>query len=132
MHTGDLGYRSEDGYLFITDRLKDMIVSGGENVYPREVEDILHEHPAVLEVAVIGLPDERWGERVHALVVLKAGAHALASELTELCRSRLANYKVPKTFEFVDDLPKNATGKVLKRTLRDQYAPEPARPGPGS
>ena len=122
MHTGDLGYRSEDGYLFVTDRLKDMILSGGENVYPREIEDVLHEHPAVLEVTVIGLADERWGERVHALVVLKPGAHAPASELTDLCRVRLANYKVPKAFEFVEELPKNATGKVLKHVLRDQYA----------
>ncbi len=120
MHTGDLGYRSDDGYLFVTDRLKDMIVSGGENVYPREVEDVLQEHPAVLEVAVIGVPDPRWGERVHALVVLRNGAEASEAELVASCRGRIAGYKVPKTVEFVGDLPKNATGKILKRALRSR------------
>lgn len=121
MHTGDLGYRSADGYLFITDRLKDMIVSGGENVYPREVEDILYEHPAVLEAAVLGVPDSRWGERVHALVVVRSGLTADTDDLLAHCRERLAGYKVPKTFEVVDELPKNATGKVLKRVLRERY-----------
>jgi acyl-CoA synthetase (AMP-forming)/AMP-acid ligase II len=122
MHTGDLGYRSADGYLFVTDRLKDMVVTGGENVYPREVEDIFQEHPAVLEAAVIGMPDDQWGERVHALVVLKTGSVASDAELIEFCRSRLANYKVPKSIDIVDVLPKNATGKVLKRELRESVA----------
>jgi acyl-CoA synthetase (AMP-forming)/AMP-acid ligase II len=134
MHTGDLGYRSADGYLFVTDRLKDMIVSGGENVYPREVEDVLHEHPAVLEVAVIGVPDDRWGERVHAQVVPRPRITAEPGDITVFCRGRLAGYKVPKSVELVADLPKNATGKVLKHLLRDRYAagagaPASAHPG---
>ncbi len=132
MHTGDLGYRSPDGYLFVSDRLKDMIVSGGENVYPREVEDVLHEHPAVLEAAVIGVPDDRWGERVHALVVLRPGATADPETITEFCREHLAGYKVPKSLELSAELPKNATGKVLKHLLRDRYAPVAGTPGTGS
>jgi acyl-CoA synthetase (AMP-forming)/AMP-acid ligase II len=118
MHTGDLGYRSAEGYLFVTDRLKDMIVTGGENVYPREVEDVLFSHPTVLEACVIGVPDDRWGERVHALVVGRPGAAATEDELIAFCRGVLAGYKCPKTVEFIDVLPKNATGKVLKRELR--------------
>ncbi len=121
MHTGDLGYRDERGYLHVSDRLKDMIVTGGENVYPREVEDVLFAHPAVLDAAVIGVPDTRWGERVHAVIVLRPGADVSADELSAHVRARLAGYKVPKTVEFVDDLPKNVTGKVLKRELRASY-----------
>ncbi len=122
MHTGDLGYREADGCLYVADRLKDMIVTGGENVYPREVEDALHEHPAVLEAAVIGVPDDRWGERVHAMVVLCPGAVAEPEELAASCRRQLAGYKVPKSVELVAELPKNATGKILKRVLRERYA----------
>jgi len=121
MHTGDLGYRSHDGYLYITDRVKDMVVSGGENVYPREIEDVLYEHPAVLDAAVLGIPDRRWGERVHALVVLKADQSADGTALLAHCRERLAGYKVPKSVEFIDDLPRNATGKVLKHVLRERF-----------
>ena len=121
MHTGDLGYRSPDGYLYVTDRLKDMIVSGGENVYPREVEDALYEHDEVLEAAVIGVPSERWGEAVHALVVAKPGTSPQVEALLDHCRQRLAGYKVPKDVELVDELPKNATGKILKRVVRDRY-----------
>lgn len=121
MHTGDLGYRDEAGYLHVTDRLKDMIVTGGENVYPREVEDVLHEHPDVLEVAVIGVPHERWGEAVHALVVPQRDRRPDPADLLAHCRSRLAGYKVPKAVELVDALPKNATGKILKRTIREAY-----------
>jgi fatty-acyl-CoA synthase len=123
MHTGDLGYRSEEGYLFVTDRLKDMIVTGGENVYPREVEDVLFEHPGVYEAAVIGLPDERWGERVHAVVVARPGYSLTEEELVAHCRQHLAGYKCPKTTEVVEALPKNVTGKVLKRDLRAERAP---------
>lgn len=119
MHTGDLGYRGDDGYVYITDRKKDMIISGGENVYPREVEDVLYAHPTVLEAAVIGIPDARWGERVHAVVVLRAGQTQNAEELSEFLRERLAGYKLPRSFEFRDDLPKNATGKILKKDLRE-------------
>jgi len=118
MHTGDVGYRDADGYLFISDRKKDMIVTGGENVYPREVEDVLFEHPQVLEAAVIGVPDERWGERVHAVLVSTAGAGLDVAEVLSFARDRLAGYKVPKTAEIVTALPKNATGKVLKQELR--------------
>lgn len=115
MHTGDLGYRSREGYLFITDRVDDMIISGGENVYPREVEDVLYEHPAVLEAAVVGLPDEQWGQTVHAVVV---GTAVTTAELTAHCRTSIAGYKIPRTFEFTESLPRNATGKVLRRKLR--------------
>jgi acyl-CoA synthetase (AMP-forming)/AMP-acid ligase II len=118
MHTGDLGYRGENGYLYVTDRLKDMIISGGENVYPREVEDVLYAHAAVLEAAVIGVPDERWHERVHAVVVIRPGVLVTEEELMNHCRSVLAGYKCPKTVAFVASLPKNATGKILRRELR--------------
>ena len=118
MHTGDLGYRSDEGYLFVTDRLKDMIVTGGENVYPREVEDVLFDHPAVFEAAVIGVPDARWGERVHAIVVARPGTSLTEDEIVAHCRARLAGYKCPKTAELVEALPKNVTGKILKRDLR--------------
>jgi acyl-CoA synthetase (AMP-forming)/AMP-acid ligase II len=127
MHTGDMGYRSEEGYLFVTDRLKDMVISGGENVYPREVEDALYEHPAVLEAAVIGIPHEEWGEAVHALVVPRPGEQVDKDDLLRHCRERLAGYKVPKSVQFVDELPKNATGKVLKRVLREQQWKEADR-----
>ena len=121
MHTGDLGYRSEDGYLFVSDRLKDMIVTGGENVYPREVEDVLYSHPSVLEAAVIGVPDDHWGERVHAIVVARPGHEVTTASLIEHCRGRLAGYKCPKSAELADSLPKNVTGKILKRELRERY-----------
>ncbi|WP_420451406.1 class I adenylate-forming enzyme family protein [Ilumatobacter sp.] len=121
MHTGDLGVRSVDGYIYITDRKKDMVVSGGENVYPREVEDALYSHPDVFEVAVIGVPDERWGERVHAVVVLHDSAIEDARSLSDHARERLATYKIPRTFDFVDELPKNVTGKILKTELRSAH-----------
>jgi len=121
MHTGDAGVLDDDGYLFIQDRVKDMIVSGGENIYPREVEDALYAHPAVAEAAVIGIPDEQWGEAVKAVVVLKAGATATADELIDFCRGRLAGYKRPRSVDWSDELPRNPSGKVLKRELRDPY-----------
>jgi fatty-acyl-CoA synthase len=121
MHTGDAGRIDEDGYLFIQDRVKDMIVSGGENIYPREIEDALYAHPAVAEAAVIGVPDEQWGEAVKAIVVLKPDAQATAGELVEFCRDRLAGYKRPRSVDFIDALPRNPSGKVLKRELREPY-----------
>lgn len=121
MHTGDAGYRGSDGYVYVTDRFKDMIVSGGENIYPREVEDVLFAHDGVLEAAVIGIPSERWGEQVHAIVVLHAGAEVAEQTLLEYARENLATYKVPQSVAFVDSLPKNVTGKVLKTDLRDPY-----------
>jgi len=122
MHTGDMGYFDVEGYLYVTDRKKDMIVSGGENVYPREVEDVLFEHPAILEAAVIGVPDDKWGERVHAVLVLKEGAKADREGVIRFARSRLAGYKLPKTVGFVSELPKNAAGKVDKNHLRATFA----------
>ncbi len=117
-HTGDIGIRDEDGYLFIVDRLKDMIVSGGENIAGSEVERVLYEHDAVLEAAVVGRRDERWGEVPVAYVVLRAGALASGDALIEHCRDRLARFKVPKDVTFLDALPRNPSGKVLKRELR--------------
>jgi len=121
MHTGDAGVLDEEGFLFIQDRVKDMIVSGGENVYPREVEDVLFQHPAVADVAVIGVPDERFGEAVKAIVVPKAGAAVEADALLEFCKGRLGGYKRPKSIDFVDALPRNPSGKVLKKDLREKY-----------
>jgi acyl-CoA synthetase (AMP-forming)/AMP-acid ligase II len=117
-HTGDIGVRDSDGYLFIVDRLKDMILSGGENIAGSEIERVLYEHEAVLEAAVVGRPDERWGEVPVAYVALRPGAEVAAAELVEHCRSRLAKFKVPKDVVFVDALPRNPSGKVLKRELR--------------
>lgn len=121
IHTRDAGYMDEDGFIYITDRLKDMIVSGAENVYSIEVENALSWHPAVLETAVVGLPDPSWGERVHAIVVLRDDSDAPApAELATFCRARIAGYKVPKTFEFRrDPFERSAAGKILKGPLRD-------------
>jgi fatty-acyl-CoA synthase len=117
-HTGDVGVRDVDGYLFIVDRLKDMIVSGGENIAGSEVERVLYEHEAVLETAVVGRPDERWGEVPVAFVVVRPGSTATAEELITHCSAQLAKYKVPKAVTFLDALPRNPSGKVLKRDLR--------------
>ncbi len=122
LRTGDGGYLDEEGYLFLTDRIKDMVVTGGENVYPVEVEEALSQHPAVAEVTVIGVPDDRWGEAVKALVVAAPGTAPSADELIEHARDRLAGYKIPRTVDFVTELPRTPTGKVLKRELRDRYA----------
>jgi acyl-CoA synthetase (AMP-forming)/AMP-acid ligase II len=116
-----MGYYDDEGYIYIADRKKDMIISGGENVYPREVEEVLYEHPAVLEAAVIGVPDPYWVERVHAVVVTRKGMSTTAEELITFCKKRIAGYKAPKDIEFVDSLPKNAAGKILKRELREKY-----------
>lgn len=121
LHTGDLGYLDEDGYLFIMDRKKDMIKSGGANIYPREVEEALLRHPAVQEVAVFGVPDPVWGESVKAMVVRKPGSQASEADLIDFCKEQIASYKKPKSVEFTDSIPKNAFGKVLKRELRDKY-----------
>jgi O-succinylbenzoate-CoA ligase len=117
-HTGDIGVRDEEGYVWIVDRLKDMILSGGENIAGSEVERVLYEHPAVLEAAVVGQPDPKWGEVPVAYVVLREGAEATADELVEHCRSQLAKFKVPKAVSFLAALPRNPSGKVLKRELR--------------
>jgi long-chain acyl-CoA synthetase len=117
LHTGDLGYFDEDGYLFIVSRKKELIIRGGYNVYPSEIEDVLHSHPAVAEAAVIGIPDERLGEEVMAVVKLQAAGSLLAADLIAYCRDRMAAYKYPRVIEFRDELPKNTLGKVLKGEL---------------
>jgi acyl-CoA synthetase (AMP-forming)/AMP-acid ligase II len=119
-HTGDIGLRDEDGYLFIVDRLKDMIVSGGENIASSEIERVLYEHEAVLEAAVVGRPDDRWGEVPVAFVVLSSPAAATPDTLVDHCRAQLARFKVPRSVVLVDALPRNPSGKVLKRELRDR------------
>jgi acyl-CoA synthetase (AMP-forming)/AMP-acid ligase II len=121
LHTGDMGRYDERGFVYIVDRKKDMIVSGGENIYPREVEEILYQHPAVKEATVIGVPDSYWVERVHALVVLKEGPSVTSDELIDFCKKRIARYKAPKSVEFVESLPKTPSGKILKRELRQKY-----------
>ncbi|ODU07475.1 MAG: fatty-acid--CoA ligase [Pseudonocardia sp. SCN 72-86] len=121
MHTGDGGFMDDAGYVHVVDRLKDMIVSGGENVYSAEVENALATHPAVASCAVIGVPDDRWGERVHAVVVLRAGQTLTADELRAHAKTQIAGYKAPRTAEFVEALPVSAAGKVLKRELRATY-----------
>jgi len=118
VHTGDVGYLDDEGYLYLVDRKKDMIISGGENIYSREVEDAVAEHPAVREVAVIGVPDPYWGESVRAIVVLRPGACADAQQIIDHTRTLIASYKCPKSVEFVDALPRLPTGKVSKRELR--------------
>lgn len=122
LHTGDAGYLDEDGYLFITDRVKDMIISGGSNVYAREVEDVLLSHPAISKVAVIGVPDAKWGEAVAAIVVSTADSKLSAEEVLEYARENMAGYKKPRHVWFTDAFPINAQGKVLKRELRREYA----------
>jgi len=120
-HSGDVGYLDADGFLFIADRVKDMVITGGENVYPAEVESVLYDHPAIVEVAVIGLPDERWGEAVTAVVVLKEGEDLTLDALRDFADEKLARFKLPTKLETIDVIPRNASGKVLKRELRDRY-----------
>lgn len=122
MHTGDAGYMDEDGYVYIVDRVKDMIVTGGENVYTAEVENCVAQHPAVAQCAVIGIPDERWGEAVHAIVMRKPGADVTEAEIVDHCRARIAHYKCPRSVKVQDEmLPLSGAGKILKRELRKPY-----------
>jgi acyl-CoA synthetase (AMP-forming)/AMP-acid ligase II len=131
-HTGDLATIDTEGYVTIVDRKKDVLLTGGESVYTTEVEHALYEHRAVLEAAVIGVADERWGEIVKAVVVLKTGENATEPELIEHCRTRLARYKCPRSIEFIDALPRTGSGKILKKALRERYAPDaPKKPGEG-
>jgi acyl-CoA synthetase (AMP-forming)/AMP-acid ligase II len=113
-----MGTFDEEGYVYIKDRMKDMIVSGGENVYPREIEEVLFTHPAVADAACIGVPSEQWGEEIKAIVVLKPDAKASADDIIEFCRGKLAGFKRPRSVDFAQALPKNPSGKVLKRELR--------------
>ncbi|HLX88550.1 MAG TPA: AMP-binding protein, partial [Acidimicrobiales bacterium] len=121
LRTGDAGYLDDEGYLYLHDRMKDMVVTGGENVYPAEVENVLLAHPAVADAAVIGVPDDRWGETVKAVVVLAPDASLAPEELIAFCRDRLAHYKCPTSVDVVATLPRNPSGKILKRELRDPY-----------
>ena len=121
-HTGDAAYFDEEGFLTISDRIKDMIISGGENVYPAEVESALMRHPAIAEVAVIGEPDEQWGELVVAIAALKAGQTLTIEELRDFAGESLARYKLPRRLETIAALPRNATGKILKYQLRERFA----------
>jgi len=121
IHTGDLGTMDADGYLFLVDRKKDMIISGGYNIYAREVEDVLHAHPAVSEAAVIGVPDESWGESIKAFVILKPGKTATGEEIIAFTKERLASFKKPKSVEFVSKLPRTSVGKISKKDLRAPY-----------
>ena len=121
MHTGDAGVLDDEGYIYIQDRVKDMIVSGGENIYPRVIEDVLFKHPAIADAAVIGVPDEQWGETVKAIVVLRDKATATEEEVIDFCRDKLGGFERPRSVEFVGTLPRNPTGKVLKRELREPY-----------
>ncbi len=121
MHTGDAGVMDDEGYIYLQDRVKDMIVSGGENIYPRVVEEALFKHPAIADAAVIGVPDEQWGETVKAIVVLRAEATATEEEVIEFCRDKLGGFERPRSVDFVGTLPRNPTGKVLKRELREPY-----------
>jgi acyl-CoA synthetase (AMP-forming)/AMP-acid ligase II len=118
--TRDMGYIDQEGYLYLVDRKSDMIISGGFNIYPREVEEVLFKHPAVMDAAVVGVPDEKWVESVKAFVVLKEGHHATEDELIDHCKEHLASYKKPKYVEFIDSLPMSAVGKVVRRMLRKE------------
>jgi long-chain acyl-CoA synthetase len=120
-HTGDVGYRDEEGFFYIVDRKSDMIIRGGENIYPREIDELLYQHPAVAAAATIGVPDPLYGEEVAAFIVLKNGTKVTEEELIDYCKSKLADYKCPKTVRFVTDIPKGPTGKLLKRELTRQF-----------
>jgi fatty-acyl-CoA synthase len=124
LHTGDIAERDIDGFYRIRDRLKDMYVSGGENVYPAEIEAVLHEHPAVADAAVVGMPDERWGEVGLAVVVPRAGRSADEAELLAFCRGRLAAFKAPRSVRFAEELPRSPSGKLVKRELRERFQKE--------
>ena len=121
MHTGDAGYMSDDGYVFLVDRIKDMIVTGGENVYSVEVEDVLLQHPQVAQCAVIGVPDDKWGERVHAVVIVRDDQALDEADITAFCKEHIASYKCPRSYEVRDELPMSGAGKLLKFKLKDEH-----------
>jgi fatty-acyl-CoA synthase/long-chain acyl-CoA synthetase len=118
---GDVAYRDDEGYFYICDRKKDMIISGGMNIYPAEIEAVLDQHPDVYEATVFGIPSDEWGETVHAVVVKRPGAQLSEDELTSYAKDHLAGYKVPRSISWIDELPKTGSGKVLKRELRAPY-----------
>ena len=121
LYTGDAGYMDEDGYVYVHDRVKDMIVSGGENVYPAEVESAIFSHEMVSDVAVIGVPDQKWGEAVKALVVLNDNCKTSEEDIINFAKQRIASFKTPKSVEFIDELPRNPSGKILKKELRKPF-----------
>jgi long-chain acyl-CoA synthetase len=121
LRTGDMGYMDEEGYFYLAARADDLIIRGGENISPEEVENVLYSHPAIEEAAVIAVPSEEWGQEPRAIVVLKEGKTATPEELIEFCRQRLASFKRPRSVVFTDELPRTSTGKILKRILREQY-----------
>jgi acyl-CoA synthetase (AMP-forming)/AMP-acid ligase II len=121
LKTGDMGWMDEEGYIYLAGRGDDMIIRGGENISPEEVENVLHSHPKIEEAAVIGIPDPEWGQEPRAIVVLKKGEVATAEEIVEYCRSRLAGFKRPRSVVFLDALPRNQMGKVLRKKLREEY-----------
>ena len=123
-HTGDIGYRDADGFYYIVDRKSDMIIRGGENIYPREIDEVLYQHPDIAAAAVVGVPDELYGEEVAAVAVLKDGATTSEQEVIDYCKARLADFKCPKTVRFLDDIPKGPTGKLLKRELAKMLVPQ--------
>ena len=120
-HSGDAGYMDEEGYIYVYDRVKDMIVSGGENIYPAEIESALSRHEAVADIAVIGIPSEKWGEEVKAIIVKTPGMNLTEEDLITFARSQIAGFKCPKSVDFVDALPRNPSGKLLKKELREPY-----------
>ena len=121
LRTGDMGWVDEEGYIYLAGREDDMIIRGGENISPKELEDVLHSHPKIDEVAVIGVPDAEWGQQPRAVIVLKEGEIATSEEIMEFCRYKLAGFKRPQSMVFVDSLPRNQMGKVLKKELRERY-----------
>lgn len=127
IHTGDAGYVDEDGYVFIRDRIKDAILVAGENVYPAEIENVLEGHPGVAEAVVVGAPDERWGEYVHAFVVPVPEQQPSARDLHTFLVPQLASFKLPARYEFIDSVPRNPSGKILRRELRDRFWGDSAR-----
>jgi acyl-CoA synthetase (AMP-forming)/AMP-acid ligase II len=121
LYTGDMAVIDEEGYVTIVDRKKDMILTGGENVYSTEVENVLYMHTAILECAVVGVPDPKWGEAVKAIVVLKPGQRVTEQEIIQFCKEKMAHYKAPKSIDFIDALPRTGSGKIHKKNLRDKY-----------
>jgi acyl-CoA synthetase (AMP-forming)/AMP-acid ligase II len=121
VHTGDAGYMDAEGYIYLKDRMKDMVVSGGENIYPVEVENALAHHEAIADVAVIGVPDDKFGEALLAFVVLQAGGELTLDEMIEFCRDKIAGYKIPRQLEIIGEMPRNPSGKILKKELRKPY-----------
>jgi len=122
LYTGDVGHQDAEGFVYVKERKNNMIISGGENIYPKEVEEVLYRHPKILEAAVFGLPDELWGEKVCAAVIVKSGEDLEAEEVIDFCKNKLASFKKPKVVHFVETLPKNQTGKILRTELKKQFS----------